>query len=62
MVLSHFDLNAQSFIRHEWYSFIERHKVNVPFFTWWAMFASDHNLPDPFHIKEINTNINFTKK
>ena len=30
--LSHFDLNAQSFIRQEWYSFMERHKVNVPFF------------------------------
>ena len=45
-LLSHFDLNAQVFIRQEWYSFMERHQVNVPFFNWWAMFASDHNLPD----------------
>ena len=41
---------------------MERHKVNVPFFNWWAIFASDHNLPDPFHVKEINININFAKK
>ena len=26
------------------------------------MFASDHNLLDQFHVKEINTNINFAKK
>jgi len=31
--LSHFDLNAQAFIRQEWYSFIERHQVNVAFFN-----------------------------
>ena len=32
--LSYFDLNAQSFLRDEWYSFVEGHKVNVPFFNW----------------------------
>ena len=37
--LSHFDLNAQAFIRQQWYSFMERHQVNIPFFNWWAMFA-----------------------
>ena len=26
------------------------------------MFALDNNLPDPFQVKEINTNINFAKK
>ena len=26
------------------------------------MFASDNNLPDSFHAKEINTNINFAEK
>ena len=26
------------------------------------MFASDNNLPDPFQVDEINTNINFAKK
>jgi len=41
---------------------MERHQVNVTFFNWWAMFASDHNLPDPFQVNEINTNINFAKK
>ena len=60
--LSHFDLKAQAFIRTEWYSFMERHQVNIPFFNWWAMFALDNNLPDPFQVKEINTNINFAKK
>ena len=35
--LSHFDLNVQSFRRHEWFSFIERHKDNVPLFSWWAI-------------------------
>ena len=35
--LSHFVLNAQSFIRQEWHSFVERHKVNVPFFNWWSI-------------------------
>jgi len=60
--LLHFDLNAQAFIRQEWYSIMERHQVNITFFNWWAMFASDHNLPDPFQVKEINTNINFAKK
>ena len=55
--LSHFDLNAQAFIRQEWYSFMERHQVNVTFFNWWAMFASDHNLPDPFQVKEINLSL-----
>jgi len=60
--LSNFDLNAQVFIRQEWYSFMERHQVNVTFFNWRAMFASDHNLPDPFQVNEINTNINFAIK
>jgi len=60
--LSHFDLKAQAFMRTEWYSFTERHQVNVPFFNWWAMFALDNNLPDPFQVNEINTNINFAKK
>ena len=41
---------------------MERHQVNVPFFNWWAMFASDNNLPDPFQVDEINTNINFAQK
>ena len=41
---------------------MERHQVNIPFFNWWAMFALDNNLPDPFQVKEINTNINFAKK
>jgi len=26
------------------------------------MFVSDNNLPEPFHVKEINTNIKFAKK
>ena len=60
--LSHFDLNAQAYIRQQWYSFMERHQVNIPFFNWWAMFALDNNLPDPFQVNEINTNINFAKK
>jgi len=60
--LSHFDLNAQAFIRQEWYSFKERHQVNVPFFNWRVMFALDNKLPDPFQVNEINTNINFAKK
>ena len=62
MVPSHFDLNAQSFIRQEWYSFLGRQNVNVAFFIWWAIFASDNNLLDPFQVKEIYTNINFAKK
>ena len=40
---------------------MERHQVNMPFFNWWAMFALDNNLPDPFQVNEINTNINFAK-
>ena len=60
--LSHFDLNFQAFIRQELYSFMERHQVNVTFFNWWVMFASDHNLSDPFQVNEINRNINFAKK
>ena len=39
-----------------------RHQVNVHFFNWCAMFASDNNLPEPFQVNEINTNINFAKK
>jgi len=35
--LSYFDLNAQSFKRHEWYSFMERHEDNVPLFNWWPI-------------------------
>ena len=31
--LSHFDLNAQAYIRQQWYSFMERHQVNVTFFN-----------------------------
>ena len=60
--LSHFDLKAQAFIRTEWYSFMERHQVNIPFFNWRAVFALDNNLSDPFQVKEINTNINFAKE
>jgi len=41
---------------------MERHQVSVAFFNWWAIFASDNNLPDPFKVNEINTNINFAKK
>ena len=35
--LSHFVPNAQSFIRREWHSFMEIHKVNDPFFNWWSI-------------------------
>ena len=35
--LSHFVPNAQSFIRREWHSFMETHKVNDPFFNWWSI-------------------------
>jgi len=31
--LSHFDLNAQAFIRQEWHSFMEKYQVNVTFFN-----------------------------
>ena len=41
---------------------MERHQANVTFFNWWAMFASDNYLPDPFQVNKINTNINFAKK